>query len=82
MSEIKDLNKKKISELVELAKELGVDSSGKKDELIKKIVDFYLSKEKKEHPKKNIYSTIECNMTSNNRKHPWKESRMQYCTGV
>ena len=54
MSEIKDLNKKKISELVELAKELGVDSSGKKDELIKKIVDFYLSKEKKEHPKKNI----------------------------
>ena len=38
MSEIKDLNKKKISELVELAKELGIDSSGKKDELIKKII--------------------------------------------
>ena len=54
MSEIKDLNKKKISELVELAKELGIDSSGKKDELIKKIVDFYSNKEKKEHPKKNI----------------------------
>ena len=30
MSEIKDLNKKKISELVELAGELGIDSSGKK----------------------------------------------------
>ena len=37
MSEIKDLNKKKISELVALAIELGIDSSGKKDELIQKI---------------------------------------------
>ena len=40
MSEIKDLNKKKISELAALASELGIDSSGKKDELIQKIVDF------------------------------------------
>jgi len=54
MSEIKDLNKKKISELVELATELGVDSSGKKDELIQKIVDFHLKKERKEPVKNNI----------------------------
>ena len=54
MSEIKDLNKKKISELVELATELGVDSSGKKDELIQKIVDFHLKKERKEPIKNNI----------------------------
>ena len=53
MSEIKDLNKKKISELVELAGELGIDSSGKKDELIQKIVDFHLRKEKKEPVKNN-----------------------------
>ena len=53
MSEIKDLNKKKISELVELATELGVDSSGKKDELIQKIVDFHLKKERKEPVKNN-----------------------------
>ena len=54
MSEIKDLNKKKISELAELATELGVDSSGKKDELIQKIVDFHLKKERKEPTKNNI----------------------------
>ena len=54
MSEIKDLSKKKISELVELATELGVDSSGKKDELIQKIVDFHLKKERKEPTKDNF----------------------------
>ena len=36
MTEIKELTKKKITELVEVAKELGIDSSGKKDELIQK----------------------------------------------
>jgi hypothetical protein len=30
MSDLKDLNKKKITELVDLCKELGIDSSGKK----------------------------------------------------
>ena len=53
MSKIKDLSKKKISELVELATELGVDSSGKKDELIQKIVDYYLKKDKKAATKNN-----------------------------
>ncbi len=54
MSEIKDLNKKKISELVALASELGIDPSGKKDELIQKIVDFYLKKDKNAPTKNNI----------------------------
>ena len=36
MTEIKELTKKKITELVEVAKELGIDSSGKIDELIQK----------------------------------------------
>jgi len=53
MSEIKDLNKKKISELAALASELGIDSSGKKDELIQKIVDFYLKKDKNAATKNN-----------------------------
>jgi uncharacterized protein YunC (DUF1805 family) len=44
MSEIKDLSKKKISELVEMAEKIGVNSSGKKDEIIKNIVDFHLKK--------------------------------------
>ena len=30
MSDLKDLNKKKITELVDLCKELGIDNSGKK----------------------------------------------------
>jgi len=47
MSEIKDLNKKKISELIVIAKELGVESTGKKDEIIKNIIDYHLKNENK-----------------------------------
>ena len=72
MSEIKDLNKKKISELVELAGELGIDSSGKKDELIQKIVDFHLRKEKKE-PVKNSISKEKSREKSHN-----KDNRNRY----
>ena len=72
MSEIKDLNKKKISELVELAGELGIDSSGKKDELIQKIVDFHLRKEKRE-PVKNSISKEKSREKSHN-----KDNRNRY----
>ena len=51
MTEIKELTKKKITELVELAKELGIDSSGKKDELIQKIVDFHAGNNKENDSK-------------------------------
>ena len=51
MTEIKELTKKKISELVELAKELGIDSSGKKDELIQKIIDFHAGNNKENDSK-------------------------------
>ena len=47
MSDIKDLNKKKISELIVIAKELGVESTGKKDEIIKNIIDYHLKSENK-----------------------------------
>ena len=47
MSDIKDLNKKKISELIVIAKELGVESTGKKDEIIKNIIDYHLKNENK-----------------------------------
>ena len=50
MSEIKDLSKKKISELVEMAEKIGVNSSGKKDEIIKNIVDFHLKKNNEKDP--------------------------------
>ena len=51
MTEIKELTKKKITELVELAKELGIDSSGKKDELIQKIIDFHAGNNKENDSK-------------------------------
>ena len=61
MTEIKELTKKKITELVEVAKELGIDSSGKKDELIQKIIDFHAgnikvndSKSKSDSKKENL----------------------------
>mgnify|MGYP003334372953 CR=1 FL=1 len=47
MSDLKDLNKKKITELVDLCKELGIDSSGKKNELIDKIIEFHSSSKPK-----------------------------------
>ena len=51
MTEIKELTKKKITELVEVAKELGIDSSGKKDELIQKIIDFHAGNSKENDSK-------------------------------
>ena len=51
MTEIKELTKKKITELVEVAKELGIDSSGKKDELIEKIIDFHAGNNKENDSK-------------------------------
>ena len=51
MTEIKELTKKKITELVEVAKELGIDSSGKKDELIQKIIDFHAGDNKENDSK-------------------------------
>ena len=51
MTEIKELTKKKITELVEVAKELGIDSSGKKDELIQKIIDFHAGNNKENDSK-------------------------------
>jgi transcription termination factor Rho len=47
MSDLKDLNKKKITELVDLCKELGIDSTGKKNELIDKIIEFHSSSKPK-----------------------------------
>ena len=52
MLELKDLTKKKISEIVDIANELGIDSSGKKNEIIEKIIDHHLEKTKKNDDKK------------------------------
>ena len=59
MTEIKELTKKKITELVEVAKELGIDSSGKKDELIQKIIDFHAGNNKENDSKTKLNSKKE-----------------------
>ena len=41
MSELKDLNKKKLTELTEICDNLGIDNSGKKNELIERIIEFH-----------------------------------------
>ncbi len=51
MLELKDLTKKKISEIVDIANELGLDSNGKKNEIIEKIIDHHLKKTKKNDDK-------------------------------
>ena len=51
MTEIKELTKKKLTELVEVAKEIGIDGSGKKDELIQKIIDFHAGNNKENDSK-------------------------------
>ena len=58
MLELKDLTKKKISEIVDIANELGIDSSGKKNEIIEKIIDHHLEKTKKNDDKEKK-TTIE-----------------------
>ena len=47
----KGLHQRKNKELVEVAKELGIDSSGKKDELIQKIIDFHAGNNKENDSK-------------------------------
>ena len=51
MLELKDLTKKKISEIIDIANELGIDSSGKKNEIIEKIIDNHLEKTNKNDDK-------------------------------
>ena len=51
MLELKDLTKKKISEIIDIANELGIDSSGKKNEIIEKIIDHHLEKTNKNDDK-------------------------------
>ena len=59
MTEIKELTKKKITELIEEAKELGIDTSGKKDELIQKIIDFHAGNNKENDSKSKSNSKKE-----------------------
>ena len=54
MSDLKDLNKKKITELVGICDELSIDNSGKKNELIERIIDFHSSYEKKKKPPERV----------------------------
>ena len=71
MSDLKDLNKKKITELVDLCKELGIDSSGKKNELIDKIIEFHSSSK----PKNEIKDDQTVKKTSKRESHEKNHNR-------
>jgi myosin heavy subunit len=62
MSELKDLNKKKLTELTEICDSLGIDNSGRKNELIERIIEFHSKpveqKKTRERVKKILKSLI------------------------
>jgi len=68
MLELKDLNKKKITELVEICNELSIDNSGKKNEIIERIIDFHSKDEKKKNPRERVRRDFKKNNHDNSEK--------------
>ncbi len=78
MLELKDLNKKKITELVEICNELSIDNSGKKNEIIERIIDFHSKDEKKKNPRERVRRDFKKNNHDNSEKNHNKDSRNRY----
>ena len=78
MLELKDLNKKKITELVGICDELSIDNSGKKNELIERIIDFHSSDEKKKKPLERVRRDFKKTNQDNFEKNHNKDSRNRY----
>ncbi len=78
MLELKDLNKKKITELVGICDELSIDNSGKKNELIERIIDFHSSDEKKKKSRERIRRDFKKTNHDNSEKNHNKDSRNRY----
>ena len=78
MLELKDLNNKKITELVGICDELSIDNSGKKNELIERIIDFHSSDEKKKKSRERIRRDFKKTNHDNSEKNHNKDSRNRY----
>jgi transcription termination factor Rho len=78
MLELKDLNKKKITELVEICNELSIDNSGKKNEIIERIIDFHSKDEKKKNPRERVRRDFKKTNHDNSEKNHNKDSRNRY----
>ena len=78
MLELKDLNKKKITELVGICDELSIDNSGKKNELIERIIDFHSNDEKKKKPRERVRRDFKKTNHDNSEKNHNKDSRNRY----
>jgi transcription termination factor Rho len=78
MLELKDLNKKKITELVEICNELSIDNSGKKNEIIERIIGFHSKDEKKKNPRERVRRDFKKTNHDNSEKNHNKDSRNRY----
>ena len=78
MLELKDLTKKKISEIIEIANKLGVDSSGKKNEIIEKIIDNHLDKTKKKDSEKKHSIKVEEKSHNKDNRNRYKEPDFEF----
>ena len=78
MLELKDLTKKKISELIEIANKLGIDSSGKKNEIIEKIIDNHLDKTKKKDSEKKHSIKVEEKSHNKDNRNRYKEPDFEF----
>ena len=78
MLELKDLTKKKISELIEIANKLGIDSSGKKNEIIEKIINNHLDKTKKKDSEKKHSIKVEEKSHNKDNRNRYKEPDFEF----
>ncbi|MAR63062.1 MAG: transcription termination factor Rho [Flavobacteriaceae bacterium] len=78
MSELKDLNKKKLTELTEICDNLGIDNSGKKNELIERIIQFHSKPVEQKKTRERVKRDFKKPHHDNHERNHNKDSRNRY----
>ena len=78
MSELKDLNKKKLTELTEICDNLGIDNSGKKNELIERIIEFHSKPVEQKKTRERVKRDFKKSNHDNHERNHNKDSRNRY----
>ena len=78
MSELKDLNKKKLTELTEICDNLGIDNSGKKNELIERIIEFHSKPVEQKKNRERVKRDFKKSNHDNHERNHNKDSRNRY----
>jgi|TARA_B100001063_G_scaffold37558_1_gene31157 transcription termination factor Rho len=79
MLELKDLNKKKLADLVKICDDLSIDNQGKKNEIIDRIIDFQSKSDKTNNkPRERVKRDFKRPSHDNKDRNHNKDSRNRY----